>query len=141
MAKGAPIPSTKRVAFFYVFGQQRTKPANFTRAFPLSPTPGGRRKVRQLIDGRFLAYVEMGPSRRFRKVFYTFSAASAYAHAAATIARAYKGNSDGNVARRQHMLMNLMRTSRSSDFGLTHNYILNRIDEEILDHRLSHEAK
>lgn len=58
----------------------------------MKPTPGGRWKVRQLIDGKYFAYVEQGKHKKFSKAFPTYDQAISYAHAQGYLAQALGNN-------------------------------------------------
>ena len=97
----------------YLQGRRKFHPESFTRKYAVTPTPGGRWKVRQLRKsaregGGYLAYSEAGPSRSYNRRFHTFWGACNYAHAQAYICRAHtKRNSTPQRRRVQKRLYQL----------------------------------
>lgn len=78
--------------WFWFNGQRMMKPEPFRGGRgSMYPTPGGRWKVRQLRSGKFLAYVDEGKSKMFKKRFSTTQEAINYSMAMAYIARHYAG--------------------------------------------------
>ena len=90
----------KRAVFLH--GKQAFFPSSFTRSYAVTPTPGGRWKVRQLRTGQYCAYRDN--AKPFRRVFNTLDQALNYAHAQATVARTYSGTSKINVLRRNSLM-------------------------------------
>ncbi len=100
----------KRAVFLH--GKQAFFPSSFTRSYAVTPTPGGRWKVRQLRTGQYCAYRDS--NQAFRRVFGTFSQAVNYAHAQATIARAYMGKGKLTMLRRNQVMGEMSNVSAIS---------------------------
>lgn len=117
----------------YLFGRVVKKPQAFTRKYPISPTPGGRWKVRKLAFPKgYRAYSE-GPSRRFNRSFPSWELAINYAQAQATIARSY-GGKFGRI-RRESIMRSLFFDDATTPF--TKEYVLDLIEEEKHDYYMS----
>lgn len=99
----------RRKRSVFLHGKQAFFPASFTRSHAVTPTPGGRWKVRQLRSGQYCAYRDN--AKPFRRVFNTLDHAINYAHAQATIARAYAGKGKLTMLRRNQVMREMSQIS------------------------------